>query len=202
MAVAPAYSTIERANLLPIGNALGFFSSPESQDSDFSPTTDNRPESSRFAKQYQAESTANELGENNPRIPDFRGLSLRSSLALARTYQLALEVKGDGYVVSQEPRPGVPEKSNRLSNSEEPKEGVQILLAAPGQRTSGLQPSLDSYLGCATEPSVQAAAFSSAARPSQYGRGKLEVKALALRRIYRKRHCQNAPVVDVRCIAR
>lgn len=38
--------------------------------------------------------------------PDFRGLSLRSAFALARSDRLGLEVSGSGYVASQEPSPG------------------------------------------------------------------------------------------------
>jgi len=51
------------------------------------------------------------------RIPDFRGLSLRSALALARARNLAIEVQGDGYVVSQQPRARVSSKQGgRLSS--------------------------------------------------------------------------------------
>jgi len=201
MAVALAHPTVERANLLPIGNALRFFSSPENEDSDSSPAAIGGREPSAFAEQYPAESTANKSGEHNLRIPDFRGLSLRSALALARTYQLALEVKGDGYVVSQKPRPGVPE-SNRLSNPEEPKEDVQIKLAAPDQGAPGFLPPLEGDLGRAVTPSAHATSFSLAARLSRNGRGIPAAKLLALRRVYGRRQCWNASVVGKRCIAR
>jgi cell division protein FtsI (penicillin-binding protein 3) len=200
MVVAPAHPTVERANLLPIGAVLGFFSSPENEASDSNPATVSSGEPYGFAEQYPAESTTHELGGNNLRIPDFRGLSLRSALALARTYQLALEVRGSGYVVSQEPRPGVPEKSTRLSNSDGPKEGVQILLA-PDQRAPGLLPPLEGYPRHAAAPSAHAMAFSSAARPSQNGRGKLAAKSFAPRMVYGRRHCWNASVARVHCIA-
>jgi len=39
------------------------------------------------------------------RTPDFRGLSLRGALALAREHGLDLDVKGSGYVRRQEPAP-------------------------------------------------------------------------------------------------
>jgi cell division protein FtsI (penicillin-binding protein 3) len=41
------------------------------------------------------------------RIPDFSGLSLRRAFALAGRRHLNLEVEGDGYVVAQQPAPGV-----------------------------------------------------------------------------------------------
>jgi cell division protein FtsI (penicillin-binding protein 3) len=44
--------------------------------------------------------------EEQARAPDFRGLSLRHALALARRYGLQLDVKGAGYVRGQEPRAG------------------------------------------------------------------------------------------------
>lgn len=202
MAVAPAYPTAERANLLPIVNGLGFFSSPESEDKDSSLAAVNSRGPSGLAQQYPAESTTHESGGNNLRIPNFRGLSLRSALALARTYQLALAVKGDGYVVNQQPEPGVPEKSSRLSNPEGSKEGVQILLAEPDQRAHGLPAPLKGYPGRTVAPSAHAIAFSSAAGPSRNSSGKLAVKSIALRKVYGRRHCWNASVAEVRCIAR
>ncbi|HZP46167.1 MAG TPA: penicillin-binding transpeptidase domain-containing protein [Candidatus Binataceae bacterium] len=41
------------------------------------------------------------------RVPSFVGLSLRSAMALARTYHLNLAARGTGYVTAQEPPPGM-----------------------------------------------------------------------------------------------
>jgi cell division protein FtsI (penicillin-binding protein 3) len=150
MEVAPAYPPVERANLLPLGNGVRFFSAPESESKDSNLATVSNREG--FAEHYPAESATNEVRENNLRIPDFRGLSLRSALALARTSQLALGVNGDGYVVSQEPRPGLPEMSDRLSNSEGPKQSVQLVLAAPDQKAVDLPPLLKATSGAPPRP--------------------------------------------------
>jgi hypothetical protein len=39
-------------------------------------------------------------------VPEFRGLSLRAALDLARGRRIDVEVSGSGYVVSQKPGPG------------------------------------------------------------------------------------------------
>jgi cell division protein FtsI (penicillin-binding protein 3) len=148
MAVAPALSPVEGANLLPIDNALRFFSSAENEDHHSDPAADpGREQSAITEPHYRVQSASNQRGLNNRLIPDFRGLSLRSALALARTYQLALEVTGDGYVVSQQPGPGIP--SDRMANSVGPKEGVQIVLAAPDERASGVSSSFEDDVGAA-----------------------------------------------------
>ena len=40
--------------------------------------------------------------------PDFRGESLRGAFALARAHRVGIETSGDGYVVVQNPPPGIP----------------------------------------------------------------------------------------------
>jgi hypothetical protein len=199
MAVAPGYPSVE-ANLLPI-NALGFFSSPENEDSgsNLPAVSDQAP--SGLTQHYSAESATSGSRENSLSIPDFRGLSLRSALALARTYQLALEVKGEGYVVSQEPKPGVPELPDTLSNTDEPK-GVQIVLAAPDQRAPDHLSPLEGHPARAAAPPIPAKSFSLAAEPSQNGRAKPVAKSLPLRRAHGRRRCRDTQVVGARCVAR
>jgi membrane peptidoglycan carboxypeptidase len=200
MAVAPGYPSVE-ANLLPIGNALGFFSSPENEDSRSNLPGVNDQVPSGLTQHYSAESATSGSRENGLSIPDFRGLSLRSALVLARTYQLALEVKGEGYVVSQEPKPGVPEVPDRLSNTDEPK-GVQIVLAAPDQRAPDHLSPLEGHSARAAAPPIPAKAFSLAAEPSQYGRVKLVARSLPMRRAHGRRRCRDTQVVGARCVAR
>jgi cell division protein FtsI (penicillin-binding protein 3) len=200
MAVAPGYPSVE-ANLLPIGNALGFFSSPENEDSRSNLPGVNDQVPSGLTQHYSAESATSGSRENGLSIPDFRGLSLRSALVLARTYQLALEVKGEGYVVSQEPKPGVPEVPDRLSNTDEPK-GVQIVLAAPDQRAPDHLSPLEGHSARAAAPPIPAKAFSLAAEPSQYGRVKLMARSLPMRRAHGRRRCRDTQVVGARCVAR
>jgi len=201
MAVAPTHPSVE-ANLLPIGNALGFFSSPKNQDSDSNLSAINDQAPSGLTQQYSAESATSESRENGLSIPDFRGLSLRSAFALARTYQLALEVKGEGYVVSQEPMPGVSGLTDRLSNTDESKVGVQIVLAAPDQRAPDHMRPLESYPARAAAPPINAKAFSLAAKPSQNGRAKLVASSLPMRRAHGERRCWAAQVEGARCVVR
>jgi len=201
MAVAPAHPPVESASLLPIGNGLGFFSPPEDHDSNSAADNEGMP--SGFTEQHRADSATDELHEDNPRMPDFRGLSLRSALAVARNHELALEVKGDGYVVSQEPMPGVPEKSTRWLNPKRPTSGVQIVLAAPDEKTSHLLPPLEGAFSRRAAASRAAArAFSLPAGPSQSRRRRLAARSFQLRREHRGRHCSAARVVGARCIAR
>jgi len=201
MAVAPAHPPVESASLLPIGNGLGFFSPPEDHDSNSAADNEGMP--SGFTEQHRAESATDELREDNPRMPDFRGLSLRSALAVARNHELALEVKGDGYVVSQEPMPGVPEKSTRWLNPKRPTSGVQIVLAAPDEKTSHPLPPVESaFSRRAAALRAAARAFSLPAGPSQSRRRRLAARSFQLRREPRGRHCSAARVVGARCIAR
>jgi cell division protein FtsI (penicillin-binding protein 3) len=202
MAVAPANPMVERAALLPIGNILGFFSSPDKEDNVSDPAAADSRELPGFAEPYPAESATTQFAENNLRIPDFRGLSLRSALALARTYQLALEVKGDGYVVSQQPTPGVAARPNQLLNPEEPKGSVQILLAAPDQSAPDALPLLEAYLRPAPTPRVHAAAMSLMAGPPRFGQEKPEVRPLAFTGKHRRRYCREGSEIRTRCVAR
>jgi len=142
MAVTPAYPHVERANLLPVGNS-GFFSSSDNEDHDSNLPSVRDRVFSGIADRRPTKSAANELRESNPHIPDFHGLSLRSALALAHNYRLALEVKGAGYVVSQQAGPEFPEMSDRLSNPQGPKQVVQIVLAAPHPGAPDLPPPLE-----------------------------------------------------------
>ena len=191
MAVAPANPAVQAANLLPIGNALGFFSS---HDSKLAAADERAPASS--AEDYSDESAGNELHQNGLPIPDFRGLSLRSALAVARTHHLALKVTGSGYVVSQEPEAGFPRKFDRTPAPERGGAGVQIVLAAPDQTS---EPSLASE----RMPDLPnaATALSLAAPASQSGRGRLPVRFLASRRTPGGQHCWDTSVAMARCVA-
>jgi cell division protein FtsI (penicillin-binding protein 3) len=73
-----------------------------------------------------------EAASKNGHVPDFRGLSLRSALAVARLHKLAVEVTGEGYVVQQQPAAGAP-TSNAVSSDSDDQVGgvVKIVLAGP-----------------------------------------------------------------------
>ncbi|MGO9453706.1 MAG: penicillin-binding protein [Candidatus Binataceae bacterium] len=47
-------------------------------------------------------------GSKSPVMPNFYGMSLRHSLQMARRLGMTLDVKGDGYVMAQEPAAGAP----------------------------------------------------------------------------------------------
>jgi cell division protein FtsI (penicillin-binding protein 3) len=134
MPVEPPSPAVERAALLPISKALDFFSLPQDKDQDVNPAAVDELPASASAGRYPEQPGSNESSQEQLSIPDFRGLSLRSALALARAYRLALKVNGYGYVVAQEPQPGVPTKSDRLS--EAANDDVQVLLEAPDQLES------------------------------------------------------------------
>jgi cell division protein FtsI (penicillin-binding protein 3) len=199
MVVAPANPVVEHASLLPIGSVLGFFSAPDNEANASNPVVINHRELPGLTEPYPAESAAAHLADNNQRVPDFRGLSLRSALALARTCQLALAVKGSGYVVGQQPEPGAawPHQS---SNPAQPKASVQILLAAPGQ-SAPQGPPLAAYLGPTTTPRAPAAAGTLIAKASRFGRKKPEVRTLAFAGNHRGRSCRKGSEIRTRCIA-
>jgi cell division protein FtsI (penicillin-binding protein 3) len=178
MAVAPAYSPVEHASLLPIGNGLGLFPSPENEDSNSGRATDSYKAPSMLTEHYSAEAATNRMLEDNVRIPDFRGLSLRSALALARSYQLALEVRGGGYVVSQEPEPGLPPMSHRSPNPRKPREDVQIVLEPPEEGPAHLVTPIEGELRRAAAPPSPMTATRSAAMAAQSGRGKTSARIL------------------------
>ena len=138
MAVAPAAPQIERAGMTPLDSALEFFTAPQERNANDASIAGNLIPTA-FAAEY-SESPENDFHSNTQSTPDFLGLSLRSALALARKYQLALEVKGDGYVVSQEPRPGMTEKSDTLSNADQVTRRVQIVLAESAQEVAAYSP--------------------------------------------------------------
>jgi cell division protein FtsI (penicillin-binding protein 3) len=170
LAVAPAYTSAERASLLPIGNPFGFFSGPDGQDddSDLAPVDDLT--AAGVGEHHSAESADDKLHQTNSRIPDFRGLSLRSAIALARAHQLTVEARGEGYVVRQEPSPDARESVRSTRQAREPK--VQIVLAAPDLEAS--EPLLESF-----------------ASPSLRGGG-VEASVPPLHRVLSKRSCWNA----------
>jgi cell division protein FtsI (penicillin-binding protein 3) len=91
--VTPSRPHYETASLLP-------FASSES-----APARDGSADNALANSQMDDESTAAALTGDDS-VPDFVGLSLRRAVALAGRRHLNIEIKGDGYVVAQEPAPG------------------------------------------------------------------------------------------------
>jgi cell division protein FtsI (penicillin-binding protein 3) len=138
MSVAPMSGPVDSASLLPAGDGLGFFSSSGNDDSGIDSAKSDHQTFPGPAEHFSTTSAADELRESGRRIPDFRGLSLRSAFALARSDQLELEVQGDGYVVTQEPGPGPLAGPEGSSNSGGRQSSVQLVLAAPDERANGI----------------------------------------------------------------
>jgi cell division protein FtsI (penicillin-binding protein 3) len=201
MAVAPSSPSAERASLLPTGKGLGWFSSSaENEASDSNLASVRQPASSAIAGRYPAEAATNQMGGGNSPIPDFRGLSLRSALALARSYKLALRVQGGGYVVSQTPHPGTRETSTRWSNPQQSREDVQIILAAPEERSSDLVIPVEGGLkraACSTT-FVTASLSTTMASRSRTSRSEIVCKANG----YRARRYRSSSVVAARDVVR
>ncbi len=122
MAVTPR-SPIESAGLLPIRSALDFFS-PVDRDQSARQLTVSDPTAA-------TENLWTRESEGGSMIPDFRGLSLREALALARSHGLALKTKGSGYVVSQQPPAGSLPAEDRSSGRQT--EVVDVVLESPEQ---------------------------------------------------------------------
>jgi cell division protein FtsI (penicillin-binding protein 3) len=131
MAVAPAYQSVEKADLLPVGNPLRFFSPSEIRNNDSNLTALGGSMVPGASQEDPELPERGPLHQDSRRIPDFRGLSLRAALAVARKHQLALQANGEGYVLSQEPGPGIPENLSAMPNSMGRQSYVQILLAEP-----------------------------------------------------------------------
>jgi cell division protein FtsI (penicillin-binding protein 3) len=112
--VAPNSPSLATASLLPFGDDLAAADSGQ-----------NRARAANAAA-GAPEQLADGAEETIGRTPDFRGLSLRAALALARARKLALEVNGSGYVIRQEPEAGAASGGG----------SIQILLAAPGTAKS------------------------------------------------------------------
>jgi cell division protein FtsI (penicillin-binding protein 3) len=160
MAIAPATPQVETANLLSIGKVLGLLPSGEDRANDSNPGVDEMAPSGS-ADHHPAQSVSGRWRDDNLCIPDFRGLSLRAALAVARTHQLYLEVKGDGYVVSQTPSAGAsPDNCPKRKGGK-----VQIVLAAPEQGASESTLPLERGL----VPPSAATELLAAAAPSQFG---------------------------------
>jgi cell division protein FtsI (penicillin-binding protein 3) len=129
MAIAPAYQQLNVANLLPISNPLGSLLWPHNDDSGSELVEPDSRVDYRSALSYRGNSAGADPDQTNLRIPQFRGLSLRSALAIARRHQLALKVTGSGYVVSQGPWSGAATYLNNSSAPEGEHENIQISLA-------------------------------------------------------------------------
>jgi hypothetical protein len=134
MAIAPASPRLNVAGLLPISNPLGSLLWPQSNDS--KPAGADKRVDYRSALSFQEEPASHDLDQKNLKIPELRGLSLRSALAVARTHQLALRVTGSGYVVDQKPRCGLGMRLNGSSKPETGHDDVQISLADPGENAA------------------------------------------------------------------
>jgi cell division protein FtsI (penicillin-binding protein 3) len=92
--VVPPAPSYETASLLPFG---------VSDNSDQHDEVDSAPESrsdSSVNTGFASVSAASGI------VPEFRGLSLRAALDLARSRRIDVEISGSGYVVSQKPGPG------------------------------------------------------------------------------------------------
>jgi len=197
MAVAPARPAIERASLLPIGDELPFFSSPTTEDDAANPASVSDLMRHTVAERYHAEPPPNELRYNNQRIPDFRGLSLRSAFALARLHQLGIEVKGDGYVVSQTPGPGLPQALGELSGKASIGR-IQIVLAAPGQRIADLTAPHEDHDGSAVLADSAPTLPLITSRSSFYHK-KPAALPLPKRKADGRRYCRDVSGVGARC---
>jgi cell division protein FtsI (penicillin-binding protein 3) len=196
MAVPPAYRAVEAANLLPISSALRVLTSLPVENDDSRLASADEPALPSGLAQDSAESVGDEWRRNDVGIPDFRGLSLRSALAVARTHQLALKVTGGGYVVSQEPRAGFLMKMDRLPTPETAGEGVQIVLAAPDRSP----PSPAYAVERMADMPDSTSALSLAATGSQSSRRELPARPLAKRRAQGWRHCRDTSVATMVCL--
>jgi cell division protein FtsI (penicillin-binding protein 3) len=54
------------------------------------------------------ETRAGDIGVNGSTMPDFRGLTMREVLKIARFIGVDLKIKGSGWAMSQKPAPGTP----------------------------------------------------------------------------------------------
>src|SRR5262249_43182276 len=133
MAIAPAYQQLKVADLLPISDPLGSLLWPHNDDSGSKLVEPDSQVDYRSALSNRGESAGGDPDQTNLRIPQFRGLSLRSALAIARRHQLALKVTGNGYVVSQGPWSGAAMNLNNSSTPEGVQEDIQISLADPDE---------------------------------------------------------------------
>jgi hypothetical protein len=137
MAVAPMQAPVESASLLPVGDSLGFFSSSGKNDDESDLSSSDRHTASGPAARPSTSVGRDDSRDGGQRIPDFRGLSLRSAFALARSYQLELQVQGDGYVVTQEPGPGIVARPGGLPNPAGRQSSVQLVLSASDEGADG-----------------------------------------------------------------
>jgi cell division protein FtsI (penicillin-binding protein 3) len=106
LVAAPVFSEIASGSLrdLNIGSKIPDYDSASmlSLDSLFSTRHDNKADALASIDPGADYDEA----VNLKATPDFRGASLRHALDIARRIGVNLEVKGDGYVVAQEPAPG------------------------------------------------------------------------------------------------
>jgi cell division protein FtsI (penicillin-binding protein 3) len=136
MAIAPASPKLNVAGLLPISNPIGSLLWPQSGDNDSNLAGANRRVDYGSALSLPEEPASRDSDQKNLRIPELRGLSLRSALAVVRIHRLALRVTGSGYVVDQEPRSGLGMRLNGSSKPETGYDDVQISLADPGENAA------------------------------------------------------------------
>lgn len=132
MNVTPSRPHYEAASLLPFAPAEGAGSKDASAEDSLSGSPiDDEPIAAALT------------GDGS--VPDFVGLSLRRAVAMAGRRHLNLDIKGDGYVVAQQPAPGAlprnggvilhlaPMVANADSKANLRHSSMHGLLAAPGQ---------------------------------------------------------------------
>ena len=96
------------ASLLPVGHTARDDSRDELADQSSDRSADNgSPGNGSPGSALSGDDSTMAALTADDRIPDFSGLSLRRAFALAGRRHLNLEVEGDGYVVAQQPAPGV-----------------------------------------------------------------------------------------------
>jgi cell division protein FtsI (penicillin-binding protein 3) len=187
MAVAPSSSpAVQSAALFPITNPLNLYSSVQDRKSDGTrAVVDGRlPAAPGYS--YPDESSSGESSRKEPWIPDFRGLSLRAALAVARAHRLALKVTGAGYVASQDPRPGFPTRSENSARFKTTNDAVRIVLEATDQSVTEnvFAPARDGL-----------SAFTSASSRATKSHRKIQLaRSLTVQRVYQQRHCSNCSI--------
>jgi cell division protein FtsI (penicillin-binding protein 3) len=135
LSVTPAHPVVEAAGLFPSASSLPDLIGPSrNSDSGDSLNRAAEGEGEHSALRYAPLDPVDNSSEAGRHVPDFRGLSLRSALALARVHKLALEVSGDGYVMRQEPAPdAMLARWGAMpgpSAGEQPRGAVRILLTS------------------------------------------------------------------------
>ncbi|MBV8774969.1 MAG: transpeptidase family protein [Deltaproteobacteria bacterium] len=187
MSVAPELPAVDTAAVLPISNSQAP-SGPEQDDGNYANPAEIGERPPAPGGRYPDELRSDRSNWKESRIPDFRGLSLRSALALARAHRLTLKVKGSGYVVSQNPWPGFPTTSDNLPRFGTGIDGVEVVLTAPDQ------PLAENTFAPARHGLVAHASHSSAAAGFEFGRKAPVARSPAMRTVQPQHQCWNCSI--------